>query len=485
LMPSRLWELGVGCLLFFGLKQPNKIVYGIQKVPPLLVTTVVLGVLFIPLQFAVSATIAVVVLTAILIACLHSGTAGYYFFTRRPVVYLGLISYSLYLWHWVVLSLSRWTIGIHWWSVPVQVALMLLVSIASYRYIETPLRRSDWSILQWKSIGYGLGASASAAVFLIVLETSLGNQMFLGDPDASGLLPKPAAAASGTNISLENCTQESDIVFKLCDAPAIGSSVRMLVLGDSHSAQLFPLFARLRQEYGIGLTAYIVGANRPAQVFPPIPNLGRGVSSRTEWNRINAYPLKFLDRFISNAKSGDIIFLGSRLGGHFGTGNILQRRYFDGTWRPISIDEAYNNWVRSVLDLSKKIQNKGIRIIVLSPLPEFPVSEHLPADACSIQWYRPKYLVSSDCPSNFEVDALMVKTQYSNLRSKLLRIASQSSNLFVYDPLPVLCPNEREVCTADGRFADDNHLSDRGALSLYEDFTAFLRRYNLLKLPAS
>jgi hypothetical protein len=38
---------------------------------------------------------------------------------------------------------------------------------------------------------------------------------------------------------------------------------------------------------------------------------------------LNAYPPKFLYRFISNAKSGDIIFLGSRLGGHFGTGNII------------------------------------------------------------------------------------------------------------------------------------------------------------------
>ncbi|MCQ4189852.1 hypothetical protein NEI07_09625, partial [Methylocystis sp. NLS-7] len=96
----------------------------LESVPPLLATAGIVGVLFAPLTFAVPATIIIIMLTVALIACLRSGTAAYYIFTRPRVVFVGLISYSLYLWHWGVLSLSQWTIGVRWWSAPLQVALM-------------------------------------------------------------------------------------------------------------------------------------------------------------------------------------------------------------------------------------------------------------------------------------------------------------------------------------------------------------------------
>jgi peptidoglycan/LPS O-acetylase OafA/YrhL len=99
------------------------------------------GVMFLPVSAAVPATIGIVMLSAVLVACLKQGTAAHQFFTFEKVVYVGLISYSLYLWHWTVLCISRWTIGIHWWSVPIQLGLMFLMATGSYRFIETSLRR--------------------------------------------------------------------------------------------------------------------------------------------------------------------------------------------------------------------------------------------------------------------------------------------------------------------------------------------------------
>ena len=37
------------------------------------------------------------------------------------IIFSGNISYSLYLWHWGILVLSRWTIGIHSWTIPFQI----------------------------------------------------------------------------------------------------------------------------------------------------------------------------------------------------------------------------------------------------------------------------------------------------------------------------------------------------------------------------
>ena len=131
LMPPRFWEMAAGCLVFIGFQKRAKIERALEKVPPLLVVAAIVMIMFMPISWAVPATTSIVVLSAILLACLKSGTAACTLFTNKRVVFLGLISYSLYLWHWGVLSLSRWSIGIYWWSAPFQVALMLLLATFS------------------------------------------------------------------------------------------------------------------------------------------------------------------------------------------------------------------------------------------------------------------------------------------------------------------------------------------------------------------
>ena len=61
----------------------------------------------------------------------------------RPVVFLGLISYSLYLWHWPVLvfgkywQIENWT---PWYFRAGLVLLSILLGGLSWRYVETPFR---------------------------------------------------------------------------------------------------------------------------------------------------------------------------------------------------------------------------------------------------------------------------------------------------------------------------------------------------------
>jgi peptidoglycan/LPS O-acetylase OafA/YrhL len=64
-----------------------------------------------------------------------------------PLRWLGLISYSLYLWHWpAIVLMTTDTTGLSGWPLLVwRLAAMMAASCASFTLIERPLRRAHWA----------------------------------------------------------------------------------------------------------------------------------------------------------------------------------------------------------------------------------------------------------------------------------------------------------------------------------------------------
>ncbi|MGR8931903.1 MAG: acyltransferase family protein, partial [Gammaproteobacteria bacterium] len=61
----------------------------------------------------------------------------------QSMVWIGLRSYSLYLWHWPIYVLFRWTVGLELWPFNVlSIVLIVLIATFSYRWIEQPIRQS-------------------------------------------------------------------------------------------------------------------------------------------------------------------------------------------------------------------------------------------------------------------------------------------------------------------------------------------------------
>ena len=75
----------------------------------------------------------------VLLQCSGIGKA----LSARPIVFVGLISYSLYLWHWPLLVFAQYiSIGKPDWRL--RVALLVLSAILatlSWKFVETPFRK--------------------------------------------------------------------------------------------------------------------------------------------------------------------------------------------------------------------------------------------------------------------------------------------------------------------------------------------------------
>ena len=249
LMPSRFWEMSAGCLVFIGLQKRLSIYMSMEKVPPLLVVTLILGVMHLPFSMAAISTIAVVALSSILIVCLKKQTVAFKIFTNPKVVYLGLISYSLYLWHWGVLSLSRWTIGIYWWSVPFQIALMLGLAAASYRWIETPLRKRKWLGKQWKTLVLGGVVLLIASGGIVALAKPLKGRLLLNTIPKQLLKDRDIGTEYGGNVcnifsvDLDNTNLTSE-----CGIFTGKTRKTLWNIGDSHSQRFSPAINKIASE---------------------------------------------------------------------------------------------------------------------------------------------------------------------------------------------------------------------------------------------
>jgi peptidoglycan/LPS O-acetylase OafA/YrhL len=130
-MPARAWELALGGLVAVTGLRLRSTAWGLALV--LLACVVPFG------HFPGVGALPAVLGAALVIA----GTDRVRVLESKPVVSIGLISYSLYLWHWPLLALDR---ALRVGETPLAVRLGLvaaafLLAAASYRYVETPFRQ--------------------------------------------------------------------------------------------------------------------------------------------------------------------------------------------------------------------------------------------------------------------------------------------------------------------------------------------------------
>jgi peptidoglycan/LPS O-acetylase OafA/YrhL len=276
LLHTRAWELALGALLALGVLPPLRI-GGVRNLVALAGLAAIAAAILLfnaETPFPGVAALAPCLGAA---ALLHAGASGPTLVGRllslRPMQFFGLISYSLYLWHWPVIVLQRASFFLGEGLDPkIEKALMILVSIAlawvSFVVVEQPFRGRTWLSREgrWLDRRQMFIAGAGGVLALSVLAGLLiACQGFPGrmSPQASrtaGFLTESPLRTMKDPTCMAGIGLRDRVNAARCLTPAEGAP-NVLLLGDSHAAHLWSgLSAALP---GVNLMQATAGGCRP------------------------------------------------------------------------------------------------------------------------------------------------------------------------------------------------------------------------------
>lgn len=384
LLSSRFWELACGALLFLTAQQGwlNRI----PAIPSTLALAALIGLMFFPLKAAVVATLLCIGFSCLLIHTLSDGGQAYLLLSSKPFVYIGLLSYSLYLWHWPVLALSRWTVGIHAAVIPFQILLICLLAWASYRAIERPLRHSSWPTTRKLTLLLAALASMASSAWLVVLGFSVHNYLFLGKrnllQDRFASLPEHSTEI----CNLFNDPPSVDQFTMRCGFEGRPGSRNIYLFGDSQIEQFAKPLAAVSSLKGYGFHG--VWAN--ACPFPALDAFAESGDQRRRKRCLdgqNAVETKA----IQAVRPGDIVFIGSYLTAYFDPRESL----VDG-----DPDKAKQRYIVNFLRTAEAFHSRGATVVIYLNAPRFPGLEGAIEGYCTPQWFKPFMDPNCSIPSD-------------------------------------------------------------------------------------
>ena len=167
LLPARAWELFLGALISLGAFPRVRSLAARQALSIAGVAMIAWSVV----SFSVATEFPGLnalwpCVGAALIIHSSDGTLVGRLLSLRPVVFIGLISYSLYLWHWSLLVLADQATetGLSSRGVLAVIAASFVLAVASWRFVEQPFRGRHSSLTRPRLFGFAAAAMAVAIV---------------------------------------------------------------------------------------------------------------------------------------------------------------------------------------------------------------------------------------------------------------------------------------------------------------------------------
>jgi peptidoglycan/LPS O-acetylase OafA/YrhL len=439
LLPSRAWELGAGASL--ALLPPQALLRGKSATMAAIVglALVVLGLWWpVPAYAGMPTAIFAVTGTSLIIwSGMRTITPIGQVLSLQPIVLLGMISYSLYLWHWPIIVFARYFLVRALEPAETLAALLLMLgcAAASWWFVERPFRNRNTSIRL--VIGSGLAGTAVLSVAGLALVA------FKGLP---ARLPTDAAAinaAVGTNY---RCPISNFMPFGGSRACVLNMASRapaeaeIVLFGNSHAQMYAPLIETIVAAKGSkGLLVPMNGCLPIVEVNTDADCLRMARLNLEQIERLPVLKTVVLGLTWDHEARSLVNRIGHRI---------------EKGWR-----EAFIAGIDNIVD---RLEHSGKRVILIGPLalPGWDIASVISRErAFGRPTSRPARVSKTDFLQRYA-------EPLKHYRAKL-------GDRFV-TPHEVQCDEDNCHFLLEGRslFADDDHLAERELALFRERFEA-------------
>jgi peptidoglycan/LPS O-acetylase OafA/YrhL len=477
----RFWELAAGVLLYLAgapLANPARQSPRLASWATAAGIALVAAAMLLPKPGAypwVRSTIAVAG-TVLLVAfpLMHPGQAVARLFGHPAAVWVGLRSYSLYLWHWPIFVIAGWTTGLNVWPFNlIALALTFVLATSSYYFIEKPVRYSRTLKSRHPMLRIGMFlvlvlAGWFAARNMLAQQPALG----LGLPTREApdwyadrdLLASTLADSRGCRTSKSQHSFEGTRVQLTTFVPegcANRSTQQLFAVGDSHTGAFVPMLEQISAEHGRTVTVL----DYPGCAYVDFMNTGEAAADASCAGSHRA----MLKAVLAHAKRGDVVLLSSlrlprllEIGSHGRrtAQDIYARTPSELAGVSVASKDA-SLWVSPLLDA-------GLKVIFELPKPLFRVHPFQCVD-----WFNRHH---PDCRPGLEESRQDQERYRAPTVDAIRALAANGEGIILWDPLPDLCDTQTCSALQNGRplFFDGDHLSPYGNLVLLPSFRKVL-----------
>jgi peptidoglycan/LPS O-acetylase OafA/YrhL len=478
LLPSRFWELAAGVILCqcqdAGYCRPrNKILSTAILFSGILLIFISIF-LAIESRFPFPWALAPVSGTLLYITGITQ-TSNSKLFDNAIMAFVGRISYSLYLWHWPVVVIMRWTTGI---QSPVQLMaafiLTAVIGFASWHFIEMPfqkLRSRQDDLVSFESprirglfpleinfvnreISYRTVIMVSGLMIVIL------SNIIYDNISSSLWLPQSITMERDlTKNPWRFATKPTNRQLLPGDSGRAWSNRRMFIIGDSHAGSYVRIIDLLRREKGVSVYLFTkAGVNLGNMIHPQSP-------------ADKALQISLLEEIQSLARPGDSIMLASlkvlRLATQWGSLDLQQ--VIDFRESP-GFEDARRLAVADTLSLVQSLHKLGLKVIIEGPKPVYRVPPYRFSD-----WFNRNH---PDAIAGFTLTRDFLEVHCNKAWKSIQEIQNIEPGITVWDPFSVLCRGE--TCSAFDEdkplFFDADHLTPYGNEKLFPSLVEILAK---------
>ena len=251
-LPTRFYEMGLGALFAIHLAHKPDAFVRFKYLRELGLSFIAISAIFYDRHLAFPSFYAVLPVLGTLLMLIDRRTTGllYKILCSRPIVFVGLLSYSLYLWHWPIWVCFEWLIGntspIH---MVAYFVVTFLVAYFSYRLIEQPLRQP--SFYQRSSTKTSLVGFAALLIACVSFFSVQSNNRLLPINDTAIAAYKAALISEPFR---GKCTDTKRLKgqYSICTiTEGVDAEYSILLWGDSHASALMSALDNFSERFAI------------------------------------------------------------------------------------------------------------------------------------------------------------------------------------------------------------------------------------------